>query len=47
MLAEPFLQARAVQLTQWNQGELHLKPGPVPQEPIDEHLAGMAEVHLL
>ena len=47
MLAQPVLQARAVELAQGNQGKLHLKPGPGAQEPIDEDLAGMAEIHLV
>src|SRR5208283_1484146 len=42
-----FLQARAVELTQWDRGEFHLKPGPGAQESIDEYLAGMAKIHLV
>ena len=47
MIAQPVLQARAVELAQGDQREFHLEPGPGAQEAVDEDLAGMADVHLV
>ncbi len=39
-------QPGSVKLTQRNQGNLRLKARPVPQEPVQEHLAGVTDIHL-
>ncbi len=47
VVAQPALQPSSVELAQRNQGNLRLKPRPVPQEPVEENLASVADVHLL
>ena len=47
VVAQPALEPGPVKLTQRNQGNFRLKPGPVPQKPIQENLASVADVHLL
>ena len=46
MVAEPALQPGSIELTQGNQGNLRLKARPVPQEPVQENLTGVTDIHL-
>ena len=46
MVAQPAFQPSSVELTQRNQGNLRLKPRPVPQEPVQEDLTGVTDIHL-
>ena len=43
---EPARQPSSIELTQGNQGNLRLKPRPVPQEPVQENLTGVTDIHL-
>ncbi len=44
---EPGFEAAAVKLAERDQGDLHPVAVAVPQEAVDEDLAGVADVHLV